>query len=268
MISIIKKTLIEQQVIIVTIFILITLIQGIFYSNISIAQPTEHKLLKAGIKGTVGFTFSNDLNTLKTNWIDMVAEESNVEIEGNLISVPLNFEYGFQPYLSVHPIKLLQVGIKMDFAYSSQKSTFENPIINETYELKFKTKSYIPGVFACLTLGKFEIGAAVIQSYNNIFVNDDFLGYNDTWYGKNMGYEFSLGFSTSHNKLLGFTTSIKYRGLKINEFEDTLNRKVVYNDTEENLSLNMSGIIINAGLYFQFINLKKKVNEESNITVD
>lgn len=263
-----NKRFFRQNTIPVAIVVISCLIQVFNFDKSCLGQSDQIKLLKIGINGVGGIIFSSQLNTLKTSWTDMVVEESNFEAEGNTLSIPLRFEYGFQPYLSIHPIKLLQVGIKMDFTYSSSKSKFENSIINETFELKFKRKTYIPGVYALLTLNKFEIGAALIQSYNEMQVTDDFFGYNDTWYGKNLGYEVSVGFTTSHQNLMGFNMSIKYRGLKINELEDSLNRKVTYNDTQENLSLNLSGIIINVGLYFQFMELKKRKNEESNTSTD
>ena len=225
------------------------------------AQEKSFNLIKIGVKGFGGITDTCYLNSIVNEWIYMVVDVSNAELQGEPITLPFNIEYGYQPFIIIHPIKFLQIGVKMDFVYSNILSKFENPLLNDNYELQIKMKSYMPSVFTYLTLGKFELGGGIIQSFTSIQVKDNFFGYNDKWYGNNTGYELSLGFSTSQKKRFGFTMSIKYRGLFINEFNDNLNRKVIFSNNHENLSIDMSGFSLEMGLYFQFIKLKKQENE-------
>lgn len=220
------------------------------------AQKAPYNLIEFGFMGYGAITDTSHINSMANDWIHRVVEESSAEISGEPSSLPFNIEYGYQPSIIIHPIQLLQIGVKMDFAYSRLVSKFQNPLFHQNYELNINMKSYIPGIFSYITLGKFELGGGVIRSFTNVQINDDFFGYNDTWHGKNTGYELNLGYSTSQENHVGFTMGVKYRSLFVNEIKDTLNRKVVYSGTKNNLSLNMSGFMINMGLYFQFIKIK------------
>ncbi|HYV92673.1 MAG TPA: hypothetical protein VE978_12835 [Chitinophagales bacterium] len=222
------------------------------------AQDTILKLIKVGVKGSFGTDFKNELTNLADQWIDNTAEVSNVELSSNVISLPFSFEYGYQPFFFVHPIRLLQVGVKMDASFSTIRSKFENTLIQETYDLKIQMRSYIPGAYAYLTLNRFEIGGGVLYSYSSVKVSDDFFGYYDIWSGKNIGYEASMGFSSWQEHLVGFTMSVRYRYLQFEKLTDSYNRKVTYSDSQKNMPLNLSGLFVDAGLYFQFINLKRK----------
>lgn len=243
-------------------FKLVILLTAFSCITCSFGQKPPFCLIKLGIKGSFGIINKNYLNNLKSDWIDKVVEESNAELSSEPNQMPFNIEYGFQPFLIIHPLRLFQVGVKMDFSYSNLNAKFENQIINQDFELKLKVRSYMPGVFAYLTLGKFELGGGLFQSYTNIYINDDFFGYQDTWYNSNTGYEISVGFSTAKEKLVGFTMDIRYRGLISSPLKDSFNRNVTYMDTRDNLSLNLSGFILDIGLYFQFIKLNKKNNEK------
>lgn len=242
--------------------LMLLFIYAIECNIISTAQENVYNLLKFGLKGNTALTNSNHLNYMSNDWIDDVADISNTELTRGPLSLPFNIEYGFQPFFIIRPIKPLQLGAKMDFAYSNLLAKFENSLFCEDYQLKINTKSSIPGVFVYLVLEKFEIGGGVIQSFTRIKINDDFFGYNDRWYGENTGYEISLGFSSSNSKEkhFGFTMNCKYRGLKINNFEDTYKRQVIQSDTQENLSVNMSGFVFEIGLYLQFIKLQKTID--------
>ena len=105
------------------------------------------------------------------------------------------------------------------------------------------------------------MGGGIFYSYTSICGNDNFFGYSDTWFGKNKGYELGMGFSTSREKHFGYTMRIKYRDLLVSDLKDSFNRYVVYTDTRENISLKMSGFIIEMGLYYQFIKIGKGKNE-------
>lgn len=242
-------------------FILVILLSTFLCTTYSFGQKPTFNLIKLGVKGFCGITAKNNLNNISSDWLDKVVEVSHAELSGEPISIPFNIEYGYQPFLLIRPLRLLQIGCKMDFSYSNLTAKFENQFINQDYQFNVKTRSYLPGIFAYLTLGKFELGGGLFQSYTNIYINDNFFGYQDTWYGSNTGYEISIGFSTTKEKLVGFTMDIRYRGLIVNSLKDSFNRNVTYT-TQDNFSLNMSGFIIDMGLYFQFIKLKKKNNEK------
>ena len=199
---------------------------------------------------------------MSSKWLDQVAEASNAEVSGKKQTLPISMEYGFQPFLIVRPLRYLQVGMKVDIGYSSHLSKFANPMTQD-YSLSIKLKSYSPGIFAYLTLGNFELGGGVFETYVRYHVNDNFFGYNDTWYGNNTGYEVGLGFSSAKEKLFGFTMSLKYRHLFIKELHDSFGRNLTFSSNQENLSIKMSGIVIDMGIYFQFIKLMKKKNEKS-----
>ena len=249
--------MIKQIEMMMKIVVALTLFLNFFIcDNCLFAQETPYNLIKFGIMGYGAITDTSHINSMANDWIYKVVEESNAEVSSEPKLLPFNIEYGFQPFILIRPIKFLQIGVKMDFAYSKLVSKFQNPLFRQNYELNINMKSYIPGVFSYLTLGKFELGGGVIRSFTNVKINDGFFGYKDTWYGKNTGYELSLGRSTSLERHVGFTISVKYRSLFINEIKDTLNRIVVYSGTRENLSLDMSGFMIDMGLYFQFIKIK------------
>lgn len=219
------------------------------------AQEKPFNLIKFGVKGFGGITYTCYLNSMSNEWMEKVVHESNAEFEGEPVSLPFNIEYGYQPFIIIQPIRFIQFGIKMDYAYSRLKGKFDNPLIKQNYELNIKTESCIPGIFANLLLGQFEFGGGIIYSYTSIDLNDDFFGYKDTWVGKNTGYELSFGFSSSTQNRFGYIMGIKYRNLIASDLKDNLNRKITYSNTQENLSLNMSGFVIEAGLYFQFIKM-------------
>jgi len=232
-----------------------------FCSNYLTAQENQYNIIKFGIKANGGITDTNQLNSIRDYWFERVVEESNAELTGDLMSFPYNIEYGYQPFLIVRPFNFLQIGIKIDFTYSKLAAKFQNPLSKQEFELNIKTKSYLPGVFTYLTLGKYEIGGGIFHSYTNIHLNDGFFGYKDTWYSEGNGYELGLGYSSTKEKHIGFTMGIKYRNLNIDDFKDSFNREVIYSGSQENLSLKMSGFIIEMGLYFQFVKNNKEKNE-------
>jgi len=236
----------------------------IFFFNGSwiLAQEKPYNLIKFGVNGFGGITDTSYLNTMINNWYEKVVDASNVELQSEPVTLPFNIEYGFQPFVIIRPFRLLQIGVKMDYAFSNLAAKFQNPLlITQDYKLNIKMRSYIPGIFAYLTLGKMEFGGGLFRSYTNINVNDAFFGYHDKWYGADTGYEFSLGFSSSREKHFGFTTSIKYRDLFVDNFKDNLNRRITYSDNQKNMSLNMSGFFIEMGIYFQIVKMKKTKNE-------
>jgi hypothetical protein len=250
-----KKHMRTKNMYILTIFFL-------FFATGIFSQDKSYNLLKFGVKGFGGLTDETYLNTMSTDWFDMAVEVSGAELMNEPITLPINIEYGFQPFIIIHPIRQIQIGLKMDYASSSLTSQFQNPLLNsENYKLNIKTKSYIPGIFTYITLGKLELGGGIFQSFTYVNVNDDFFGYQDKWYGTNTGYELSLGFSTSLQRHFGYTMSIKYRDLIINNLKDNLNRDITYSDNNERISLNMSGLIVEMGIYFQFIKIKKQKDE-------
>ena len=165
------------------------------------AQKPSFHLLKFGVKGLGGVTSANHLNRLTENWLQNTAEASNIELLGEEVNqLPFNIEVGYQPFFITRPVRLLQIGVKMDHSFSRMSAKFSNGFTNQGYELNINSESYIPGAFAYLTLGKLELGAGMIYAHTSVNINDDFFGYQDTWYGKNRGYEVSLGFSTNQEK--------------------------------------------------------------------
>ncbi len=236
--------------------ILTLLLTFLSYNNFLLAQEESFNLIKFGIKGYGGLLENNQLNTMANNWIDKVAEESNVEFIGDPITLPFNIEYGYQPFVIIRPYNFLQIGIKMNFAFSKLNSKFQNPLIKQSYELDININSYMPGIYTYLTLTNLEFGGGIFHAYTNVHVNDNFFGYQDAWYGSKTGFELSFGYSNDLKEYIGFTFNIKYRDLLINEFRDKLNRIVSFSNKQKNMSLNMSGFIVEMGLYFQFIKIK------------
>jgi len=230
--------------------------------NILFAQDEPFNLVKFGIKGFCVITDSSHLNSLTNKWLEKAIEESNIELTGDQPSLPVHVEYGFQPFVIYRPYSFLQIGIKMDFGFSNFTAEFENPLNSQKYELNINMRSHNPGIFAYYTFDELELGGGIFRAYTNLHVNDNFFGYQDIWYGKGTGYELGLGFSTTAEKSIGFTMSLKYRILHIDEFKDTLNRTVIRSDTQENMSLNMSGLVIDLGFYFQFVKSMEQENEE------
>ena len=238
----------------------------LFSIGISIATPvygqkSPYNLLKFGIKGTVGITDSTYLNKMANTWIDRVVEESNAELLGDPVTFPFNIEYGYQPFLIVRPLKFLQIGAKIDMTYSNLVAQFQNPLITRNYEMRVKTQSYSPGMYSYLSLGNLEFGGGIFRSYTTIHVDDNFFGYYDKWHSSNTGYELSLGFSSSSEKHVGFTMSVRYRNLLVNKFNDSMNRTVSYWVTNENLSVDMTGFFLDMGLYIQLVTLNKNRHE-------
>jgi hypothetical protein len=225
------------------------------------AQEKPFHLLKFGVKGFGGITDTCYLNTMINNWFDNVVSASNADLENEQFTLPFNIEYGFQPFFIVQPVKYLQIGLKLDCSFSDLAAKFQNPLTSQNYELNIKMESFNPGVFANLTFGKIEMGGGIFKSYTNIEVNDSFYGYKDTWRGSNTGYELSLGFSSTRERRAGFTMAIKYHDLFIDDFEDTMNRKITYTGTQEKMSVNRPGFFLEIGFYFQFINMKKQKDE-------
>lgn len=226
------------------------------------AQDKTYNLIKIGIKGFAGGTEKTYLNTMSSKWIEGVADASGAELMNEPTTLPFSIEYGFQPFIIIQPIRQIQIGLKMDYALSNLSSEFQNSLLSDlNYKLDINTKSYIPGVFTYLTVGKMKIGGGVLHSYTTINLNDKFFGYQAEWNGSNTGYELSLGFSSTHEKYFGYTIAIKYRNLFLNNLKDNLNREISYSDNNESMSLNMSGFFIEAGIYFQFVKLKKQKDE-------
>jgi len=234
-------------------------------ANNMFAQEKPYKLIKFGIKGFGGVTDTTYLNTMVIDWFDKVLYASNAEYISEPVFLPFNIEYGYQPFFVVQPLNFLQLGVKADYSFSHLKGIFQNKTFNQDYELNIKSKSYIPGIYAILALGKLELGGGLFRAYTQIELIDGFFGYNGTWHGQNAGYELSLGFSTTKIKSLGFTMSLRYRDLVINELKDELNRKVTWSNSYDNMSLNMTGLFIEMGLYLQLIKINWRQNEKQNI---
>lgn len=222
------------------------------------AQSTSYKLFKTGFQGFAGVTNENYLNNMVEGWFNDIAEANNGYLSEDPILLPFNIEYGYQPFFTVHPTRFLQIGMKLDVGYSNLVAEFQNETTNQSYDYQIKVRSYTPGLFSYLTLGKFEIGGGLIHSFSNVNVKDDFFGYYDTWYGKDFGYEIIMGFSTSKEKPVGFTMSIKYRGLLIGNYEDSFNRDIIIQNGHDKIMLDMSGFIISMGLYGQFLKIDRQ----------
>jgi hypothetical protein len=225
------------------------------------AQEKPYNLIKFGVKGFGGITDTCHLNTMVNEWFQKVVDASNAELLSEPVTLPFNIGYGYQPFFIIRPLRFLQIGVKVDYSFSNLSAKFQNPLSSQNYELNIKMKSYNPGIFTYLTLGKMELGGGLFRSYTFIDVNDAFFGYQDKWYGTNTGYELSLGFTSNSEKNVGFTMAIKYRDLLIDDFEDNYKRKITYSDNQENMSLDMSGFILEMGVYFQFVKLKKQKDE-------
>jgi hypothetical protein len=211
--------------------ILITLLMPLVCSRGLMAQDQPINLIRVGIKAMGGATDTSYLSQMTKIWIHDVAEASNTQLQNEPVSLPLNLEYGYQPFLIIRPWRFLRIGLKMDCAYSGSTAKFKNQLTNQDYSLRIRNISYIPGVFAGYVYDKWELGAGVIRAYTSVKLNDGFFGYHDTWHGKNSGWELMLGRSSVREKPVGYSITIKYRALKIPEFKDTYNRQVAFADT-------------------------------------
>jgi hypothetical protein len=226
------------------------------------AQRSPYNIINIGASGCVGFTDTNFLNTLTYRWNDRVMQSGDFENEYMPIVSGVNMEYGYQPFIKIQPTSFLQLAFKVDIAYSNIKSNLKDQLNEQEYELNLKLRSYIPGAFAYLTLGKFELGGGVIYSFTNINVNDDFFGYNDKWHGENLGYEAGFGFSNARDKLVSFSLTFKYRGLFIEDLYDKYGRKIGNSDAWTDTSLKMSGLLIQMSLGLRFIEINPGETED------
>lgn len=227
------------------------------YFHINFSPKKPYSFLKFGIKGYSGIIDTCHINTMVNKWIEDVVVASDAELENEPTFLPFNVEYGYQPFIIIRPARFLQIGVKMDYAFSNVIGKFENPLMVKDYEFNFEMKSYVPCIFSYLTLGKLELGGGIFHAYTHIDANDNFFGYKDTWFGNNTGYEVNIGYSSSMENILGFTMGIRYRDLLIKSLEDNYNRKITFSETHKNLSLKMSGFFFEMGFYFQFIKTGK-----------
>jgi hypothetical protein len=214
------------------------------------AQESAHNLIQVGIKGIAGVSKITEINDFAVKWIDNIETATNVSITNKPSVVPYNFEYGFQPYLTIRPLRFFQAGIKMDYAISPLKVKLQN-------ELNLKLTSFIPGVYASLRFGNFEIGGGLLHSFTRVNIKDDFLGYYDSWNGKNYGYEVNMGIISPKGRYFGYTMNISYRSLFINELTDNYKRTVTHSDSNQNFKLDLTGVVLNLGIYLNFINIGK-----------
>ncbi|HKR03904.1 MAG TPA: hypothetical protein VJY62_04645 [Bacteroidia bacterium] len=248
--------------------ILLSLIMiSLCFFNSLFAQSDKEpfSVLKIGIKGYGGFAVKNELNKMSETWLKNAAKASNMNLETEPAGRPINFQYGYQPFFIIRPVRFLQIGIKTDFDFIYKiKSVYKNDIVQEDYQMNIRIKSYMPGAFAYFTFDKIELGGGILYSYTNVNFTDDFFGYYDEWNGKNTGYEVSLGVSSAEEKKFGITSCFRYRGLNINKFKDSFNRNITYSNTQKDFSLKISGFLIDFGLYYKFISIKKNKPKEDN----
>jgi hypothetical protein len=227
------------------------------WGSIASAQNRAFNLVRLGVKGLGGMADTCYLNSMINEWIERTVDASGAKMEGEPVTLPFNIEYGFEPFVAIQPLQFLQLGVKIDFVYSRLTGKTNNPLTKQDYELAFRRRSYIPGLYANLVFGQLELGAGILYSYTSIDVDDSFFGYRGTWSGEKVGYELALGFFSSSKSQFGYTMSLKYRSLVVDEFRDDLNRRVSYAGTQRGLSLDMSGFVIEAGVYFQFVEMGK-----------
>ncbi len=230
-----------------------------------VSGQKEYNLLKIGIKGSGGVSWCKNLTNSYDKWIDDWESTTNMQIVNRNILFPIIWDYGFQPYLTITPVRYLQIGGKMDYLYSSH---YYNSKFGDTL-LKVKIKTYMPCAYLLLTLGKFELGGGLIFGYTSVHWKDDFFGYNDYWQGKRLGYEISMGFSfpLDKKKHFGIGFDMIYRHINFNKLTDGYERTLKVENTNDNYSVNMSGILLNLGIYYHFITINKKKNEDKNPSI-
>jgi hypothetical protein len=242
-------------------FFVLLILTIISAGNLLSAKTKPYNLIKFGVKGYAGIIDTCYLNSLGMEWTYKVIEESNLELLVEPITLPFNIQYGYEPFLIIRPIPFLQVGVKVDYLISGVAAMVMNTTINQNYLLNINIKSYNPCVFANLSLGNLELGGGLFKSYTNIGFKDDFYGYQDKWYGSSAGWEFNAAFSSSKERLIGFTFGVRYRDLFISEFKDQLNRDVTFSKTNDKFSLDLSGFTIETGIFIQLIKLGRHKNE-------
>jgi|GEM_PF-3638950 len=223
----------------------------IFNDIASYAQKdTCRSFIRIGIKGTMGGAKINEINDLATRWMDAIENTTNIQITRPTM-LPVNIEYGGQAYISMMPLKFLQIGAKLDYTMAPLEVKVQN-------SLKLNVVSFIPETYILLTFGKFETGGGLLYSFTNIKVKDDFFGYNDNWYGKNLGYEFTIGFTSGLQKTIGYSFHVSYRSLIVDNVNDSFKRTMAITDSQKNPIFDLTGVSINAGIYLNLFKIRRK----------
>ena len=230
----------------------------VFISKSVDARDTQtFKLFRLGVKASTGFTSVKSINKLANQWYDAMQEAQEDSLDyleegiGNSDVGDVNFEYGFQLYLTFRPWKFLQLGGKVDFIRSPH-----------LYNLQYKDDidiaivSAVPGIFALYTFSYFELGIGSIWGFSEVKWRDAIFGYNDDWRGHDMGFEVYLGCSVPIRDHFGFTFQLVYRYLTIHELKDSYGRVLVDTDSSEKFEMNISGGMLNMGVYFRFQSIK------------
>ena len=212
------------------------------------------EFFRLGINGATGLTSITDLNSIADTWLKARDDSSSSEMmqvshEG--AEMPINYEYGFQPFITITLWNLWQIGLKYDYLQSPH---IYNSLFKDT--IKVQIDAHVPSLFTGLHLGSFEIGGGILYAVSTVNWDDNFFGYSSKWAASGWGYEFKIGAAPRFGGYVGMNISAGYRGLILKSVCDNAGREIFFTDTGKPLKLNMSGLVINLGLYFCYTQKK------------
>lgn len=203
-------------------------------------------MFRVGLRLSNGITDVESINQIADDWVEAREDaEGDLSMSGISDMPSVNFEYGFQPYFSFRPWRLLQLSMKVDFIRSP------NLYNTQSDDLSIDIYSAIPGVHALLTIRAFELGLGPVLSMTRLKWRDDFFGYHDTWLGDGIGMEAIIGVSIRVRQTMGFTLQLVYRNLQIRHLEDSQHRVLVDANSGARLEMNLSGVMIQIGVFFR-----------------
>jgi hypothetical protein len=220
----------------------------LFINNLPAEQRIE--LGRIGINGSFGIMNIKDLNGLADAWIKAKDDSSRTGGDSAThqgFSIPLNLEFGFQPFVSFTLWNRLVLGGKIDYLWSSH---FYNSLFKDTLTIKLKT--VIPAITGALKAGPFEIGGSALYAVSSVNWSDNFFGYSSQWNARGWGYEINLCLAPQAWKYMGTTISLGYRGLVVGDVYDNAGRKLYFAESGEPFTLSLSGFVMNVGIFFGY----------------
>ena len=225
---------------------------GVLTFSVQSNAGDTFKMVRVGARITNGYFRMKELNTIADNWYAARQEiSSDLQPEVTTKMPGINVSFGFQPYISFRPWRLLQIGSKVDFDRSPSLYN-----VQHKGELRINVYTATPGIFALFTAGAFEVGGSWVLGHTMIHWQDHFFGYDGVWRGRDAGWEIAMGFSVRTRQYLGFTFQILFRHLVFEKMEDDYGRVLTEANTGNSISLNQSGILLNLGMYFRTMETK------------
>jgi hypothetical protein len=219
----------------------------VFISNAA-DEDNGTNLIQFGIRGSFSIGSVESVNDLASKWSDEKSDMMSsdlIEMEYQGLDLPINFEFGFEPFIRVLPFRFLAVHAGFGYGHSPH---LYNSVFKDTIEININT--YMPSAGIQFILGRFLLGISYIHGITQVEWQDEFFVYDATWYATTPGFIGNCGLIIPIGKFFGFEMNAKYRYLKHNEIKDNSGRMIRYSETGENLEINLSQFVLDMGLYF------------------